>query len=535
MPSEIRNKFALKLFRAITYASLGLIAAYMALMTVYKPHYILALFESKHQETPAKASADNRSIPFTIKADANANALKEAEERAALLEKTVKDLQRLAELKKQEPSIKERTVSPRVVTDESFDHDKKTRFPLLGKHRAPLKCSACHKGDLYKDKLQTTCIACHEKDDKHKGQEGKKCETCHDERDWHKTTFKHNTMSTFPLQGSHGLVECKKCHSAVTFKDAKSECGFCHKKDDAHAGVHGRECERCHVERGWKVMRALSAATAERYTISTNGAEVTDKKTGLIWQRCAVGMVYNGSTCSGAARMFTNEDMLLFVKSESVRTGIAWRLPYTSEYFSIADREFNPTINPILFPNTPFDAFWSATLDVDDPMRNVLANFIGGGHLYRKYAYPVRLVRGGDARFTISTDGTEVTDKKTGLIWRRCAEGMRVSGGTCMGTARKFTYDEALQHAKTEAGRSGIAWRVPGNEELGNIIDKAFSPAVNPTSFQATPSDYFWSSSPVSGYSGNAFSVNFYDGRVLNGSRGNSYYVRLVRTQNLTR
>ncbi len=29
-----------------------------------------------------------------------------------------------------------------------FDHDKKTKFPLLGKHGAPLKCSSCHKGDV---------------------------------------------------------------------------------------------------------------------------------------------------------------------------------------------------------------------------------------------------------------------------------------------------------------------------------------------------------------------------------------------------
>ena len=35
-----------------------------------------------------------------------------------------------------------------------FDHDKKTKYPLLGKHRPPLKCSSCHKGDLYKDKLK---------------------------------------------------------------------------------------------------------------------------------------------------------------------------------------------------------------------------------------------------------------------------------------------------------------------------------------------------------------------------------------------
>ena len=69
-----------------------------------------------------------------------------------------------------------------------FDHDKQTKYPLLGKHKTA-KCASCHKGDLYKDKLQTNCLSCHEKDDKHKGQEGKKCETCHDATDLEQDHF----------------------------------------------------------------------------------------------------------------------------------------------------------------------------------------------------------------------------------------------------------------------------------------------------------------------------------------------------------
>ena len=45
-----------------------------------------------------------------------------------------------------------------------FDHDKKTKYPLLWKHR-DAKCTTCHKGDAYKEKLQTTCTSCHKKDD----------------------------------------------------------------------------------------------------------------------------------------------------------------------------------------------------------------------------------------------------------------------------------------------------------------------------------------------------------------------------------
>jgi hypothetical protein len=133
-----------------------------------------------------------------------------------------------------------------------FDHDKKTKFPLLGKHKTPvLKCSKCHTGDLYLDKLQTTCFSCHEKDDKHKTQEGNKCETCHVEESWTKTTFNHQRMSKFPLLGRHVLVECKKCHLAPTFKDASKDCFSCHEKDDAHKRKLGSECQVCHSTRSW--------------------------------------------------------------------------------------------------------------------------------------------------------------------------------------------------------------------------------------------------------------------------------------------
>ena len=75
------------------------------------------------------------------------------------------------------------------------------QVPVARQAQDKPSASSCHKGDVYKDKLQTSCLSCHEKDDKHKGQEGKKCESCHSEQSWNKTTFNHGTMSTFPLLG----------------------------------------------------------------------------------------------------------------------------------------------------------------------------------------------------------------------------------------------------------------------------------------------------------------------------------------------
>ncbi len=134
-----------------------------------------------------------------------------------------------------------------------FDHDKETHYRLKGKHRET-KCDACHvpeKGPIYLSKFDTACIACHKKDDKHKGQLGKVCEDCHDERRWQDAPFDHN-KSRFPLTGSHARVECKKCHQSPAFRDAPLACNACHQKDDKHKGAFGRKCDSCHYTGTWK-------------------------------------------------------------------------------------------------------------------------------------------------------------------------------------------------------------------------------------------------------------------------------------------
>ncbi|TXH01106.1 MAG: cytochrome C [Rhodocyclaceae bacterium] len=134
-----------------------------------------------------------------------------------------------------------------------FNHDKETKYPLKGKH-IDTKCDACHlpeKGNVYKTKLDNTCIACHKKDDKHKGQLGNKCESCHDEKKWKDAPFDHN-KSRYPLTGSHAKVECKKCHLTPAFKDAPLTCIGCHEKDDKHKGGFGKKCETCHYTGTWK-------------------------------------------------------------------------------------------------------------------------------------------------------------------------------------------------------------------------------------------------------------------------------------------
>lgn len=118
------------------------------------------------------------------------------------------------------------------------------------------------------------------------------------------------------------------------------------------------------------------------------------------------------------------------------------------------------------------------------------------------------------SRYAVSTDGLEVTDRQTGLIWRRCVEGMAWNGSTCAygTTGIGFTWKQALERAASETTQSGKTWRVPNIKELSSIADRSKSwpqPQIDPQAFPAPGvprglpnyydiyyGTYFWSSSP---------------------------------------
>ncbi len=135
-----------------------------------------------------------------------------------------------------------------------FDHGKKTRFALSGKH-ADAKCDDCHANARYKD-TPRTCIGCHRKDDDdkgHKGQYGEKCESCHGAKAWKPANFNHDVDTRYPLKDKHRPVKCASCHTTPLYaKKTGTQCIDCHAKDDKHKETLGRKCGDCHTERGWK-------------------------------------------------------------------------------------------------------------------------------------------------------------------------------------------------------------------------------------------------------------------------------------------
>jgi hypothetical protein len=131
----------------------------------------------------------------------------------------------------------------------TFNHDNAV-FKLTGAH-PKAACSKCHTvPGLFKG-TPTACVACHLKNDAHKGSLGTGCSSCHATAAWKPSTFNHN-QTAFRLTGSHASVQCAGCHLNGAFKGTPTTCFGCHQRDDKHAGGEGTACETCHTTTGWK-------------------------------------------------------------------------------------------------------------------------------------------------------------------------------------------------------------------------------------------------------------------------------------------
>lgn len=215
-----------------------------------------------------------------------------------------------------------------------------------------------------------------------------------------------------------------------------------------------------------------------------------------------------------------------------------WRLPTAEELQSILDYSVaspEPPFDALWFPHTVHNYFWSTSSVVGDSDYAWIVDFHDGSVIddFRSFSGHVRLVRAGKQRipnrYTASVVSLRIKDNQTGLIWRRCAEGMVYSGGICTGKARRFTHEEALLLVDAQAINSGTAWRLPNIKELASIVDRSrVNPAIDLEAFPGTPASSFWSASSLSQYT--AWGVGFGNGVIRGGSRRGRGYVRLVRS-----
>ena len=130
---------------------------------------------------------------------------------------------------------------------------------------------------------------------------------------------------------------------------------------------------------------------------SANGdGTVTDTRSGLMWMRCAVGQHWQGGLCQGEAELRPYAFFRRLVTQWHYAGHADWRIPSVTELDTITELSCqDPAINPVLFPNSTSDSYWSATPFVSDDDRQWLVHFLSGeNHVELKSAAArVRLVR----------------------------------------------------------------------------------------------------------------------------------------------
>lgn len=161
----------------------------------------------------------------------------------------------------------------KLRTNSSFNHDKRTHFPLKGQHKM-LDCRKCHPTLVFNE-AKSDCNSCHT--DVHQQTVGNDCQRCHNTSSWLVTNIKQiHQQKGFALVGAHAAADCSRCHKAASqlqFENMHTDCYACHYQvyesakitepnivdpSSARTGTHrefgfNTDCYRCHnmVGRSW--------------------------------------------------------------------------------------------------------------------------------------------------------------------------------------------------------------------------------------------------------------------------------------------
>ncbi|MDD3517914.1 MAG: DUF1566 domain-containing protein [Chromatiales bacterium] len=132
-----------------------------------------------------------------------------------------------------------------------------------------------------------------------------------------------------------------------------------------------------------------------------------------------------------------------------------------------------------------------------------------------------------------------VTDTVTGLMWKKCSEGMTwapgsescddtPSGYDWLGAHRRATAVNAVEEGENYGHQD---WRLPNVKELASLVELAcHDPAINESVFDDVTAGSYWSSSTSVDYAGAAWYVNFGGGSISAESKEvGTLFVRLVR------
>jgi MYXO-CTERM domain-containing protein len=255
--------------------------------------------------------------------------------------------------------------------------------------------------------------------------------------------------------------------------------------------------------------------------VTTANDEVTDKTTGLIWQRGDNGNTYTHSDAVQHCASFA---------SGEAATG--WRLPSVIELMTLIDDGVDmPSIDPS-FIGAQSTNYWTATLTASANMLAWTVKFDFGEviPLLTDTALPVRCVRGTSQILNVGGVGlrkagplkalTEtVQDRTTTLEWQRMDDGT------------KRSWQDSLNYCAhlTLAGLSG--WHLPNISELSGLVqyDAVRNGVAIDPAFEDAKADLYWSSTQNEGSPTLSWSITFNLGVIDGISVTGLGYARCVR------
>ncbi len=134
---------------------------------------------------------------------------------------------------------------------------------------------------------------------------------------------------------------------------------------------------------------------------------VTDSETGLMWQKCSLGQVWNAGadansgsddSCDSADPLptYTWQVALAKANEDNSFAYSNWRLPNINEMRTLVEYACtNPSINSTIFPNTIARTYWLSTIYADNNEKVWQMTFLNGSAYMsdKSEEYNVRLVR----------------------------------------------------------------------------------------------------------------------------------------------
>ena len=275
---------------------------------------------------------------------------------------------------------------------------------------------------------------------------------------------------------------------------------------------------------------ALALPAWAAFTDNGNGT-ITDTTTGLVWDKCSRGQVWDNTTppgtCTGTANSHTWAAALTeatAANSASHRGQADWRLPNRTELESLVQiNAVSPAIDGTYFPATPSNWYWTSTTFAPDPADawNVAFN---NGYAFahnKTNTNHVRLVRSGQwfgAFDALAVNGACGGDHGVAVLAAPsaslCSAGV---AGSVTSAAAAFTWSCAgTGGGSTAACSAPRQYNVTPTAGAGGSISPGSAQAVTynaSTSFTVTPSSGYGIST-VSGCGGSLAGNTYTTGAV---------------------